>query len=78
MGRDADGVHVRGGDDPVSDVVAYHPGTQAQVQVPEESMPHLRASGWLLLGEHLANQAQAAEREQQAAKADSKTAVKEK
>ena len=47
----------------MSDVVAYHPGTEAQVQVPEESMPHLRASGWLLLSEHLANQAQAAERE---------------
>jgi hypothetical protein len=47
-------------------VVAYHPGTEAQVQVPEESMPHLRMSGWLLLDEHLANQAAAAEREQAA------------
>jgi hypothetical protein len=58
----------------VSDVVAYHPVTQAQAQVPEESMPHLRASGWLLLDEHQANQAQAAEREAAAVK----TAAKER
>jgi hypothetical protein len=58
----------------VSDVVAYHPVTEAQAQVPEESMPHLRASGWLLLDEHLANQAAAAERDAAA----SKTAAKEK
>jgi hypothetical protein len=67
-------MHRGSGDDPVSDVVAYHPGTEAQVQVPEESMPHLRASGWLLLGEHLANQAAAEAREAAA----SKTAAKEK
>jgi hypothetical protein len=62
----------------VSDVVAYHPVTEAQAQVPEESMPHLRASGWLLLGEHLANQAAAEAREQEAAKAasSSRTAAK--
>jgi hypothetical protein len=58
----------------VSDVVAYHPVTEAQAQVPEESMPHLRQSGWLLLDEHLANQAAAAERDAAA----SKTAAKEK
>ena len=57
----------------MSDVVAYHPGTEALVTVPEESMPHLRASGWLLLSEHQDNQAQAAERE-----AAAKTAAKEK
>jgi hypothetical protein len=56
----------------MSDVVAYHPGTEAQVSVPEESMHHLRASGWLLLDEHLANQAQAADREAAAAKTASK------
>jgi hypothetical protein len=61
----------------MSDVVAYHPVTQAQAQVPEESMPHLRASGWLLLDEHLANQAAAEAREQEAAPAaSSRTAAK--
>jgi hypothetical protein len=60
----------------MSDVVAYHPGTEAQVQVPEESMPHLRASGWLLLDEHLANQAAAAEREQAASKTAAKSPEK--
>ena len=63
----------------MSDVVAYHPVTEAQAQVPEESMPHLRQSGWLLLDEHLANTAAAEAREQEAAKAaSSKTAAKEK
>ena len=56
----------------MSDVVVYHPVTEAQVAVPEESMPHLRAAGWLTLDEHLANQAQAAEREQAAAKTAAK------
>ena len=57
----------------MSDVVVYHPVTEAIVAVPEESVPHLRASGWLLLSEHQANQAQAAEREQAA-----RTAAREK
>ena len=52
----------------MSDAVVYHPGTEAIVAVPEESVPHLRMSGWLLLSEHQANQAQAAEREQAASK----------
>ena len=56
----------------------YHPGTNAEAQVPESAVPHLRVSGWLLLDEHRANQAAAAEREQEAAKAASKTAPKEK
>ncbi len=62
----------------MSDVVAYHPGTEAQVPVPEESMYHLRASGWLLWDEHLANQAAAAEREAAASsgKATSKSPEK--
>ena len=47
----------------MSDVVIYHPGTEAQVAVPEESLPHYRQSGWLLLSEHQANEAQRAERE---------------
>ncbi len=58
----------------MSDVVVYHPVTEAIVAVPESSVPHLRASGWLTLDEHLANEAQAAEREAAAAK----TAAKEK
>jgi hypothetical protein len=58
----------------VSDVVIYHPVTEATVAVPEESVPHLRMSGWLLLSEHQENQAQAAKREAAAAK----TAAKEK
>jgi len=47
----------------VSDVVIYHPGTGGQVAVPEEGLPHYRASGWLLLSEHMENEAQRAERE---------------
>jgi len=56
----------------MSDIVVYHPVTEAIVAVPESSVPHLRASGWLLLSEHQANQAQAAEREQAAAKTAAK------
>ncbi len=56
----------------MSDIVVYHPGTQAQAQVPEEALPHLRVSGWLLLDEHNANQAAAAEREAAARKTASK------
>lgn len=63
----------------MSDVTIYHPGTEGMAQVPEESLPHWRQSGWLTLDEHNANQAAAAEREQEAAKAaGSKTAAKEK
>ena len=47
----------------MSDVVIYHPGTDATTAVPEEGLPHYRASGWLLLSEHQANEAQRAERE---------------
>jgi len=56
----------------MSDVVMYHPVTEAIVPVPASAVPHHRMSGWLLLSEHQANQAQAAEREQAA----SKTAAK--
>lgn len=45
----------------MSDVLIYHPGTQAQATVDEEALPHLRRSGWLLQSEHDENQAAAAE-----------------
>ena len=57
----------------MSDTVMYHPVTEAIVAVPDSAVPHLRMSGWLLLSEHEANQAAAAERD-----AASKTAAKEK
>ena len=57
----------------MSDIVMYHPVTEAIVAVPDSAVPHLRMSGWLLLSEHEANQAAAAERD-----AASKTAAKEK
>jgi hypothetical protein len=47
----------------VSGVTIYHPGTQGQVSVPEESLPHYRASGWLLLSEHQENEAAREQRE---------------
>jgi hypothetical protein len=52
----------------MSDVMIYHPGTQAQASVPEEGLPHYRQSGWLLLSEHQQNEADAAEREAAASK----------
>ncbi len=52
----------------MSDVVIYHPGTEAQVTVHEEALPQLRRSGWLLLSEHQQNEAAAAEREAAASK----------
>jgi len=56
----------------MSDVVIYHPGTDGQVAVPEESLPHYRQSGWLLLSEHQENEAAAAEREAAASKTSGK------
>ena len=53
----------------MTDVVIYHPGTDATTAVPEEGLPHYRASGWLLLSEHQENEAQRAEREAAASKA---------
>ena len=52
----------------MSDVVIYHPGTQGQVAVPEEAVPHYRASGWLLLSEHQSNEDARAQRETAEAK----------
>lgn len=43
----------------MSDVLIYHPGTQAQIAVHEEAVPHYRRSGWLLQSEHDENQAAA-------------------
>ncbi len=56
----------------MSDIVMYHPGTDAQAVVPESAVPHLRVSGWLTLDEHNANQAATAEREAAAAKTAAK------
>ena len=47
----------------MSDVVIYHPGTDATVAVPEEAVPHYRMSGWLLLSEHQENEAARVARE---------------
>jgi hypothetical protein len=52
----------------MSDVVIYHPGTEAQVAVPEESLPQMRRSGWLLLSEHQENEAAREKREAAASK----------
>jgi len=56
----------------MSDVVIYHPGTDGQVAVPEESLPHYRRAGWLLLSEHQENEAARAAREAAEAKAGKK------
>jgi hypothetical protein len=56
----------------MSDVVIYHPGTSAQVAVPEEGLPHYRQSGWLLLSEHQENEAAREQREAAASKASKK------
>jgi hypothetical protein len=52
----------------MSDVMIYHPGTDATAAVPEEGLPHYRQSGWLLLSEHQQNEADRAEREAAASK----------
>ena len=56
----------------MSDVTIYHPGTDARASVPEESLPHHRRAGWLLLSEHEENEAARKQREA----ADSKTSAK--
>jgi hypothetical protein len=56
----------------MSDVVIFHPGTGGQAAVPEEGLPHLRASGWLLLSEHQANEAERERREAAEAKTSKK------
>ena len=52
----------------MSDVTIYHPGTDARASVPEEAVPHLRRSGWVLLSEHEQNEADRVEREAAASK----------
>ena len=52
----------------MSDVIIYHPGTDARASVPEEAVPHHRRSGWLLLSEHEENEAARAQREAAEAK----------
>lgn len=47
----------------MSDVVIVHPGMGAQESVPEESLPHHRQSGWLLLSEHQENEVAREKRE---------------
>ncbi len=56
----------------MSDVTIYHPGTELRVAVPEEALPHYRASGWLLLSEHQENEAAREQREAAASKASKK------
>jgi hypothetical protein len=60
----------------MSDVVIYHPGTDATAAVPQEGLPHYRASGWLLLSEHQENEAAREQREAAEAAAASKTSGK--
>ncbi len=56
----------------MSDVIIYHPGTDARATVPEEALPHLRISGWLLLSEHQENEAAREQREAAASKTSAK------
>lgn len=51
-----------------------HPVTEAVIDVPDQSLPHLRASGWQLLSEWQDDQAAKAAREAAAAKADAEAA----
>jgi hypothetical protein len=62
-------------------VYAYHPGTGHAVVVDKEALDHMRASGWMLLSEHEANEAEAAARQaalDKAAQAASKPKAGEK
>ena len=56
----------------MSDVTIYHPGTGQRTSVPEESVPHHRRAGWVLLSEHEENEAARKQREA----AEAKTARK--
>jgi len=60
----------------MSDVVIYHPGTDATASVAEEGLPQYRRSGWLLLSEHQQNEADREQREAAEAAAASKTSGK--
>jgi hypothetical protein len=52
----------------MSDVVIYHKDLDRSESVPEEGLPHYRQSGWLLLSEHQANEAEREKREAAASK----------
>jgi len=52
----------------MSDVTIYHPGLGVQETVPEESLPHHRRAGWLLLSDWQDSEARKAEREAAASK----------
>lgn len=56
----------------MSDVLIYHPVTGAQSAVPEESVPHHRRAGWLLLSEYQANEGAREEAEAKAQAKDEK------
>lgn len=52
----------------------YHPITRATISVPDESLPHHRRSGWMLLSEWQEQQAAKAAREAEAAAAEAAAA----
>jgi hypothetical protein len=52
----------------MANVVIYHPETQANTTVPEDSVWHYRQSGWLLRSEFDENEALAASRAAEAGK----------
>lgn len=58
----------------MADTFIYHPGTDATVPVPEESVWHYRQAGWLLRSEWDEQQAQAAKRDAAEAEAAKKPA----
>jgi hypothetical protein len=60
----------------MSNVVIYHPDVSDTPSVPEESLPQMRQSGWILLSEHQENEAAREKREAAEAAAASKTSGK--
>lgn len=55
-------------------ITVYHPVTELLTEVPEESLPHLRAGGWITLADRDEIAARKAEREAEA-EAAAKTAA---
>jgi hypothetical protein len=63
----------------MADITIIHPESGGEAVVSQEALDaHYRQSGWMTPDELAEHQARLAEREQAAAKADSKTAAKEK
>jgi hypothetical protein len=62
----------------VSEVVIYHPGTEATAAVDAGAVPHYRRSGWLLLSEHQENEGARAKAAAKSAGAAAKTGSEEK